>query len=381
MRHATLLSLVILLSAAPGRADAIKFEQIPADATSYFHFDLDRWMASRIMQQAGWAAELQKQFQNMSGGQLGSITVYTLGNGEDQKMILMAHGKLGPDLSIRIKTAAAGLKDSVIITLAGKDVYYSSASMQAIVQSIYLGTETQPIKPREQKESNPSASRSRFSMGVGGEADSRRWTSTGPSFIAPVGLDTVIATTDLSAMAEALDVLAGNKPSLATSDPHGIKMDLPPGVTFMGVGVNAELDVNPNDASGPTTQPMKIDDAGPGRFGMNLFGTLHGKVRLARFDSGENDQSEYADASFGMVDSDSATQLKNLILGIKALVSLSQADQEPLIEPLDVQADGKTVTLHWSWPAAKLSELLAHTQGRRKHDDSTATRPSTQPNP
>jgi len=158
-------------------------------------------------------------------------------------------------------------------------------------------------------------------------------------------------------------------------------MDSPPGVVFMGVGVNADLEVNPSDISGPTTQPVKIDDAGPGRFGMNLFGTLHGKVRLARFDAGENEQSEFADASFGMIDSDSATQLKNLILGIKALVSLSQADQEPLIEPLDVQADGKTVTLHWSWPAAKLSELLAHTKGRRKHDDSTATRPSTQPNP
>ena len=58
-----------------------------------------------------------------------------------------------------------------------------------------------------------------------------------------------------------------------------------------------------------------------------------------------------------MADPDSAEQLKNLILGVKALVSLSKVDRKPLIDPLDVKANGKNVVLHWSWSEAKLSEL------------------------
>jgi len=126
MRIGTLLSLIVLLAAGFCRADAIHFEQIPADATSYFHFDLDRWIASRVMVQSGLAANLSNQLKTMGDGTVGSITIYTLGAGEDQKMVLMAQGNFGPDLPHRIKTAAAGLKDSVPFSLAGKDVYYSS---------------------------------------------------------------------------------------------------------------------------------------------------------------------------------------------------------------------------------------------------------------
>jgi hypothetical protein len=58
-----------------------------------------------------------------------------------------------------------------------------------------------------------------------------------------------------------------------------------------------------------------------------------------------------------MTDSDSAEQLKNLIIGVKALLSLSSADRKPLVDPLDIQAVGKDVSVYWKWPKERLSEL------------------------
>jgi hypothetical protein len=72
-----------------------------------------------------------------------------------------------------------------------------------------------------------------------------------------------------------------------------------------------------------------------------------------------------------MTDADSAEQLKNLIMGVKALVSLSQEQKKPLIDPLDVQSTGKSVALHWSWPTAKLPELIR--LGRGENDNTLPT--------
>jgi hypothetical protein len=81
-----------------------------------------------------------------------------------------------------------------------------------------------------------------------------------------------------------------------------------------------------------------------------------GKAQFARFDLGENDQNEFADASFTMTDPDAAEQLKNLLLGIKALVSLSQQQQRPFIDPLQINSFGKDVILHWEMPRVPLKQ-------------------------
>jgi hypothetical protein len=112
---------------------------------------------------------------------------------------------------------------------------------------------------------------------------------------------------------------------------------------------------------------------------MDLFGSFKGKARIARFDMGENEQNDYADATFSMIDPDSAEQLKNLLLGVKALVSMSQAKQRPLIDPLDIESAGNDVILHWSMPTTKLSELLREAAAPT-HDSSLPTNvPATRP--
>jgi hypothetical protein len=82
---------------------------------------------------------------------------------------------------------------------------------------------------------------------------------------------------------------------------------------------------------------------------------------------GQDDQDVYVDASLAMINADSAEQLKNLILGIKALISLSAANRRPLIDVLEIQTAGTDVVLHWKWPTTNLSELFRLAQERSDH--------------
>jgi hypothetical protein len=101
---------------------------------------------------------------------------------------------------------------------------------------------------------------------------------------------------------------------------------------------------------------------------MSMFGALQGKARLARFDMGEDDQNVFIHASVSMLDPDSAEQLKNLINGLKALVALSQARNAPLVDPLDIQIKDNDVLLNWTWPTAKVAELVQLMKSSRHHD-------------
>ena len=70
-----------------------------------------------------------------------------------------------------------------------------------------------------------------------------------------------------------------------------------------------------------------------------------------------------------MKDSDSTEQLKNLVIGLKAMICLSQANVKPLLLPLEIKAADKDVVLHWSWPNTKLPELIeAYHQAQGDHD-------------
>jgi hypothetical protein len=222
--------------------------------------------------------------------------------------------------------------------------------------AVLTKTATQPSAESGTQDSQPQPKHTHLSIGLGtGQSADNLF--SGHPYIAFIGSDLIVVATDLPTMAAALDVLSGKKPSLEKEDPQGLKADLPAGVVVVGAGLTAELDANNSDDHG-TTRPVKVAAKGPSNFGLDLFGSMKGKAVLARIDAGENEQSEFLDAEFKMIDADSAEQLKNLVLGVKALISMSQAAEKPFIDPLDVKSDGKSVVLHWSWPTVRLAELF-----------------------
>jgi hypothetical protein len=217
-------------------------------------------------------------------------------------------------------------------------------------------------------------------MGLGG-GDWMQNILNGPTYTAFVGQDLLIITTDVPSMAHALDVLAGKQPSLAKQDPKKLKFDGPSGVLALGAGLKAGVNVDhSDDKSGAKKGRPPVDKPDAGQFGIDFFGSFSGKAQVGHFDAGEDDHSEYIDASISMVDADSAEQLKNLIQGVKAMVLLSQTPKAPLIAPLEIAANDKDVNLHWTWPTAKLSELARLTQDQGDHDTNVpATAPAQSP--
>lgn len=373
MRNGTVLLLFTLLSAATARADAIHYDQIPADVVSYIHVDLDRLLASRLIQiQISRNDIIRKniespEFKRGVGGSITSGTVYSLG--KDGNPVLLLHASAQ---KFRQEMEVPNSTDAVVFEYDHQEVHYSSF---CLLPSVFG-------KGGEKGASNNDAE-PQFSIGLGiGGANSR---FHGAFYTAYVGQDLIVMTLDLPAMAEALDVLNAKKPSLAKEDPHALKADAPPRVIVIGAGLSAQWtggnlvgrDKIAEDKTSSATRPVRIANSD---FGLDLFGSFKGKARLARVDMGENEQNDYADAMFSMIDSDSAIQLKNLLIGIKALVSLSQAEQRPLIDPLNIESAGNDVILHWSMPTTKLSELLGHAAEAPTHDSSLPTNVSaTQP--
>src|SRR4051794_39335236 len=68
MRSAILSVLIISLSAAAAGADPIRYEHIPADASGYFHADLDRIFASHLCQALGGATDVAAGVEAQFGG-------------------------------------------------------------------------------------------------------------------------------------------------------------------------------------------------------------------------------------------------------------------------------------------------------------------------
>jgi hypothetical protein len=82
-----------------------------------------------------------------------------------------------------------------------------------------------------------------------------------------------------------------------------------------------------------------------------------------------------------MVDADSAEQLSNLILGMKALVVLSKQQRAELIAPLEARAADRTVTVRWSWPVSKLADLYRISAGGNHDSANPAAVSPTNPAP
>jgi hypothetical protein len=285
----------------------------------------------------------------------------------------------------RLEASAANAKEAIVFTYGNQEVHYASEGWQSLMDDATLLPSTRPQQPANEPAQNYAKTSGQFSLGLGDETGpSGKSFSAGPCYTAFVSQDLIVFAGDLPSMSNALDVIAGKKPSLATQDPQGLKMPSPPGVFMMGAGMTAQYSKEKADGTlGPassTTQPAKTRDLGGG-FGLDMFGSFKGKARLARFDIGVDEQNLYVDGLVTMKDADAATQLKNLGIGVKALVSLTQADAKPLIDPLDIQANENNVIMHWSWPSANVSELIRLARHQGNHENANPDTAATQPAP
>jgi hypothetical protein len=367
MRFQVIMAVIGLL-AAVGHADAIRYDQIPADAVGYFHGDLDRLLATRLSQiELNGGVSLRKNiempgFQHSVWGSIKSATMFILGKDGDPVLLLRGSAK-----KFQQEVENPRSSDVVVFDYDHQDVHYSSSCIlpEVFGKGGHAENSNNDIQPQ-------------INVGLGIEGSHSRF--HGAFYTAYIGQDLIVTALELPAMAEALDVINGKKPSLAQENPHDLRVEAPRGVFFIGTGLSAEwvggnIGIGgklPEDKS--TTRPMRVANSD---FGMDLFGSFKGKARIARFDMGEDEQNEYADASFTMIDADSAGQLKNLLLGVKALVSLSQAQATPLIDPLEIDTAANNVTLHWSMSTAKLSELIRQMAEAPNHDSSLPTNVST----
>jgi hypothetical protein len=386
MKSGTALLLIATLAAALNGfipagacAEGLRFDQIPAQAESYFYADIDRFIAFHLAQQLGTSKDIEAQMEAAFGGHITSATMYSL---PAMKIIILIHGENKALVQVR---AMIESNDVTIVHYGDQEVHCSPISSAIKAATGISGTGDKPSRPAPQSSNHGGA----FSLGLGGDL------GVDPKFIADdtyttiIGPDLLVGTTDLHSMALALDVLQGKKPSLAQSDPHDLKGAVPTGAIFCGSGLTANLeganiDAPIDTAPGSATQPSSTASPASGNFGLSLFGSFKGKAKLARFDMGEDQQNIFVHASFSMIDPASAEQLKNLMIGIKALISLSQTQVGPVLSPLQINAGENNVTLQWQWPIAKLPELVSLMQAQTDHDTAVSTpisAPSTQPTP
>jgi hypothetical protein len=356
MRNGIVLTIIGIFAAASA-ADPIRYDRIPADVVSYFSVDIESLLASRLAQiETSGVDTIRKtielpEFKRGFYGSIASATMYSLG--KEGNPVLLLHGsaqKFHQEVEVPNST------DTVVFEYDHQEIHYSSSCLLPGVFGAGREKNVSDIETRNQ-----------ISIGIGGATASR---FHGAFYTAYVGQDLIVVAMDLPSMAEALDVIDGKKPSLQKEDPHELKAQAPPGVIAVGAGLSAYWtggNLEAGDKSNSTTRPVRVANSD---FGLDLFGSFKGKARLARFELGENQQNDYADAAFTMIDSDAAGQLKNLFLGFKALVSLSQTADTPLLDPLEIEVAGNDVVLHWSMPTAKLSELLHQLSEPPAHDSS-----------
>ena len=345
MRQALIMLLPVVLMAGVVQGDPLRYEELPSTVTAYMHVDVDRVLNSQMLRQQPWRASSQAFFKPMSGV---DVTLYSTDEGRPSKFVVLLHLSDAKRMDL-IKAALSGAADKVVITYQNQEVYFSSANLCTALgfsPASFIGT-------RSKATTSPVPRRSTLQIGLGGGPnDVFPGVSPGASYAAIIGPDMVVAAIDLPAMATALDVLAGRRPSLAQEDTHHLKMEWPAGVICAGAGIQAEL-----RGGDPTTEPTLTATNPRGNFKLDLIGSFEGKAELGRFDMGEDDQSVYIEGSCEMVDADLAQQLSSMILGMKALIVLSKPQHAELIAPLEAHAADKTVTVRWSWPVSKIADL------------------------
>jgi len=341
-----MLMLILLFPAiAAAEATSIRYDHIPSDATGYVYVNFDRLLSSRFLRESGAAAEVEAQIDSVVGRHA-DFAMYTPKSAGPGGFVMLIY-RSAPSLRQKIEAGLASAGNSVEFTYGKHSIHYTPASPMALLYSMPPPTKTStPSVEAEQPVKNSKS----FTLGLGNQAGQNF--STGPCYVAFVGTDLILIAGDVPAVAGAIDVIEGRKPSLDKQDPQGLKVEPPPGMIATGAGLTAQLTgTYPEQA---TTRPA----AAGNNFTFDLFGSFKGKANLARFDLGEDDRNVYVDALFAMKDSESATQLSKLLAGMKALIYLSQAEVKPLLDPVEINAAEKDVKLRWTWPTTKLSDLF-----------------------
>ena len=370
---AALLSLFVGGTAA---ASPIRYDQIPAEVSGFFHVDFDQFFSSHIAHQPD-AAKLPEQIRTAFGGDIADLTMYSFLETDDASRVGITIHARGFDLRKQFEAKAAGAKDAVEFTYEKHTVHYLADGLQTLF-SPQVNRTGQPGRAEGQHSYGYGPEpRTTFTLGLGtGKGDPLN----GPSYVSFIGPDLLVLDGNIRSMADTLDVLDGRKPSLKKLDPKGLKFDVAQGAFALGAGIRASLqgeEAKKAPAGHAADPPQPTVREPGGGFVFNFLGSFEGKATLGRFDMGEDAQAEYIHASIRMIDPESAEQFKNMILGLKALVSFSDATQKPLIAPLDVRAAGRDVILQWSWQTDKVSDLLRLLHTEPDHDRSTEAPTST----
>jgi hypothetical protein len=348
MPNALITILFILPAMAAAEASPVRYDQIPSDATGYIYIDFDRLLSSRLLRESGEAAEAGEQIDSVVGRHAG-FAIYSPKTGGPGGFVMLIY-RSAPALRQKIEAGIASAGNSVEFTYGKHSIHYTPASPVALLYSLPPPPKTTTPTPEASKPAKTSGS---FTLGLGGSNQVGQNFTTGPCYVTFVGTDLILVAGDVPAVAGAIDVIEGRKPSLDQQDPQGLKGELPSGMIATGAGLTAQLaGTNPEQAT-----PSRPAVAG-NNFTFDLFGSFKGKANLARFDFGEDDQNVYVDGLFAMKDPEAATQLSKLLSGMKALIYLSQAEVKPLLDPVEVKAADKDVKLRWTWPTGKLPELF-----------------------
>ena len=373
MRIRLIPLVAALLTATSLHAEGIRYDRIPDDATSYFHLDVNGLLHSTAMRQAPNANEVLQQITELFGDK-SDITMYETRSSHSDKAdgyVILWHSS-APGLQDRVRSALAAVKGNFIIAYDQQPITFADTSATHLLTPPEHPTPaTLPAAPPE-KNPPDHPLHNRFIIGLG-DSEVAIDPNKAPAYVAFVGPDLMVISGDLPSIGHALDVLHGKHPSLAQQDPNAIKMNPPPGTFVIATGLSAEFQ-NQNDDKPTTTQPAPTIG---GALGLDMFGTLKAKARIASFDVGENDHNLFADASLAMKDDDAAAQLKNLVIGVKGLIGLTQPKVSPLLDPLEIQSAQKEVSLHWSWPVAKLGDFYTLLASQDNNADAGAT---TRPN-
>ncbi len=321
MRNGTLLLLIVLTTTANTRAEGIHYEQIPADASGYFHLDVGRLLSSGLLQQCVGAADELPKFSAIFGTHSG-VTIYTpKGAAGDGYVVLWHCGD--PQVRQRVEAALGKISDAVVVSYGSQTIHYSSLSLShfwSMPDDKAPSAATQAAKDVEPPIEKTSSSIS-IGLGQGGRGLDF---SKGPCYTTVIGQDLIVVAGDLPSIANAIDVMQGKKPSLAQQDPQKLKVEAPRGVMVLGAGLTAGFYKKntdkpdkhaANEIDGARVTPKDDGDKG---FGLDLFGSVRANAELARIDMGEDDKQIYVDGLLAMKDAKSSEQLKNLVIGLKA---------------------------------------------------------------
>src|SRR3954468_12290324 len=126
----TLVLLLIALVGTTVRADPIRYDQISAQAVSYFHLDIERLLTCRLAQTPITGGETlrsqleQPEFKSSAWGSATSITGFTLTQHGDIVVLLRASAE-----KFRNEIEKPKATETTVIQYGQQEVHYSSSCL------------------------------------------------------------------------------------------------------------------------------------------------------------------------------------------------------------------------------------------------------------